>query len=255
MFDNIDKLSILSASMGISRKNPYLLTRTSHAFIYRQCGCAEFLFNDKKIVTRTHDVIFLPKDVSYNFSVLENEECRYSSITFEAEIPDASPIKFSLENFAEAQYIFSHLPVLWNHGNQSEKYKCLSMMYSLLAYISSVENLEYSQKKKFHIIEPAVAYLRGHIFDSSLKADSLHLMCGISDTYFRRIFHSRFSASPQDYIISKRISHAKAIIDGGNFDTISDVASAVGYDDPLYFSRAFKKKYGVSPSNIKNETK
>lgn len=255
MFDNIDRVSIISASRGISRKNPYIITRKNHSFIYRQCGCAEFLFEGKKIVTRKYDVIFLPKGSSYNFSVLENEECRYSGIIFDADIPDAFPQKFSLENFADAEYIFSRLPVLWNYGNQSEKYKCLSMMYNLLAYLSSVENLEYSQKKKFHIIDPAVSYLRDHIFDSSLRADSLHLLCGISDTYFRRIFHSRFSSSPQDYIISKRISHAKAIIDSGNYDTISDVASSVGYDDPLYFSRVFKKKYGVSPSDIKNEAK
>ena len=33
----------------------------------------------------------------------------------------------------------------------------------------------------------------------------------------------------------------KSIIDGGYFDTITEVASSVGYSDPLYFSRAFKK--------------
>ena len=55
--------------------------------------------------------------------------------------------------------------------------------------------------------------------------------------------------SPQKYIQNMRLSQAKPIIDNGDFDTISELAFSTGYNDPLYFSRAFKKKYGVSPLN------
>ncbi len=251
MFDNIGSFSILDASRGISKRNPSLLARPQHTFLYRPQGSAKYTFeDDSTIISNKYDLVFLPKGCKYYFSVSDIDECWYSSIDFIADIPDAKPVKFSLENFADGEYIFSHFPTLWNFGNQSEKYKCHSMFYNLLSYISYIENLEYSNKKKLHIIDAAVDYLRDHLFDSSLKADSLHLLCGISDTYFRKIFTARFSTTPQDYIISKRMSHAKACIDSGNFGTISDVAASVGYDDPLYFSRAFKKKYGISPINL-----
>ena len=119
-----------------------------------------------------------------------------------------------------------------------------------MAYISNIENLSYAEKRKFKIIDPAVEYLKSHIFDSSLKINNLHTLCGISDTYFRKIFISKFGLSPQKYIVSRRISQAKSIIDSGDFYTIAEVSESVGYNDPLHFSRAFKKKYGVSPSNI-----
>lgn len=254
MFDNIENFSILSASRGISKKSPSLLARPEHTFLYRPSGSAQYAFEDNTIISNKYDLVFLPKGYKYYFSVSDIDECWYSSIDFSADIPNAKPVKFTLGNFAEAEYIFSHFPVLWNFGNPSEKYKCHSMFYNLLAYISYMENLEYSNKKKFHLIDAAVDYLRDHIYDCSLKTDSLHLLCGISDTYFRKIFTSRFSATPQKYIISKRLSQAKAIIDNGNFDTISDIATSVGYDDPLYFSRAFKKKYGISPINMAKET-
>ncbi len=251
MFDNIESFSIISASRGISNKNTSLLSRPQHTFLYRPQGSAKYTFEDNTtIISNKYDLVFLPKGFKYYFSVSEVDECWCSSIDFIADIPDAKPVKFSLENFAEAEYIFSHFPALWNFGNPSEKYKCQSMFYNILSYISYMENMEYSNKKKLHLINSAVDYLRDHIFDSSLKADSLHLLCGISDTYFRKIFTARFSITPQDYIISKRMSHAKAIIDSGNFNTISDIALSVGYDDPLYFSRAFKKKYGISPIHM-----
>ena len=80
--------------------------------------------------------------------------------------------------------------------------------------------------------------------------DTLHTLCGISDTYFRKIFIARFGTSPQKYIVNKRISQAKSMLEAGDFDTISEISASVGYNDPLHFSRAFKKKYGVAPSKL-----
>lgn len=56
--------------------------------------------------------------------------------------------------------------------------------------------------------------------------------------------------NPQDYITAKRLFHAKSILDSGDFDSIREIALSVGYSDPLYFSKVFKKRYGVSPSVV-----
>ena len=93
-------------------------------------------------------------------------------------------------------------------------------------------------------------YLKKYIYDSSFKINKLHRLCGISDTYFRRIFEAEFNMTPQEYVVTGRISHAKSIIESGDFDSIKEVSELVGYNDPLYFSKAFRKVYGVSPSNI-----
>lgn len=88
------------------------------------------------------------------------------------------------------------------------------------------------------------------MYDCSLNIHKLHNLCDISDTYFRQIFVSKFGTTPQKYITSRRLSHAKSIIDSGDFHTISEVAASVGFSDPLYFSKVFKKMYGVSPSDL-----
>ena len=58
--------------------------------------------------------------------------------------------------------------------------------------------------------------------------------------------------TPMQYILSLRISAAKRYLDSTN-KSIAEIASAVGYDNPLYFSRIFKKHTGYSPSEYKNK--
>ncbi len=251
MFENIENLSLLSPYQGISKANSKIQTRKNHIFVFRTSGAVAYTFSNKTIVQNEGELLFIPQGISYELSTISEEESSYTSISFYADLKDPNPTLYTLEGFPDAEYICNHFANLWKFGNQSEKYKCISLFYSLLSYISNIESLHYLDSKKFEKIEPAVTYLKAHIYDCSLKADNLHVLCGISDTYFRKIFFSKFGISPRKYIVSKRISHAKSIIDSGNFSSINEVASAVGYNDPLYFSRAFKSKYGTSPSDSK----
>ena len=66
--------------------------------------------------------------------------------------------------------------------------------------------------------------------------------------FCRQIFTERFGVSPQQYVLTLRIRHARSIIESGDFDTVAEVAETVGYTDPLYFSKAYKKYYGFPPS-------
>ena len=252
MFDNMENLTLVSSYNGISKPYNKVQSRKTNAFIFRTNGAGEFAFGNETITVHKGEMIFIPQGSSYEFRVVSEEECKYTSIAFYADLTDAKPTLYSIGDFPDTDYIINHFSNLWKIGSQADKYKCISMFYSLLAYISNTEHQTYAEKSKFNIIEPAVSYLKSNIFNSKLKADSLHLLCGISDTYFRKLFVSKFGITPQQYITAKRLSQAKSLIDSASFETISDIAFSVGYKDPLYFSRVFKKKYGVSPSFAKD---
>ena len=111
----------------------------------------------------------------------------------------------------------------------------------------------HEKKRKYSLIEPGVEYLKAHIHDISLKTEKLHLLSGISDTYFRKIFKSEFNMTPREYVLTRRLSDAKAIIESGDYDSISELSESVGYKDALYFSKAFKSFYGFAPSYIDKE--
>ena len=63
-------------------------------------------------------------------------------------------------------------------------------------------------------------------------------------------FKNVMKVTPMQYIMSLRINAAKGYFDSSN-KNVSEVADAVGYDNPLYFSRVFKKYTGYSPSGYK----
>ena len=73
-------------------------------------------------------------------------------------------------------------------------------------------------------------------------ADALHLYAA----YLTRKFVQKFGIAPKEYLIQKRIDHAKTLLTQSEA-SIAEIAASVGYVDPLYFSRIFKKKEGVCP--------
>jgi len=58
--------------------------------------------------------------------------------------------------------------------------------------------------------------------------------------------------SPHAYLIKVRLERAKELLITTSFN-VSEISFAVGYENPLYFSRMFKKYTGVSPANYKKQ--
>lgn len=245
----ISNLSIVSSFSRESKPYNKIINRKYHSFIFRLTGQEMYFFDNKNITVKAGEMLFIPKGTTYSYKTISDIKSSYTLINFLGDFPLTTPHSYSLENFYDADYIRTHFYTLWNWGNESEKYKCVSLFFSLVSYILMVEHTNYPDRKKFDIIEPAVKYLKEHIYDCSFKTEQLHLLCDLSNTYFRQIFLNKFGMTPQNYIISKRMSHAKLIIESGDFNTIKEVAESVGYKDPLYFSKVFKKRYGVTPSD------
>ncbi len=71
--------------------------------------------------------------------------------------------------------------------------------------------------------------------------------------YVRKLFKKETGVTPHEYLVNLRMKRARAIISGGVTNryskySVSQIAEACGFAEPLYFSRVFKKYFGVSPS-------
>lgn len=247
MIGNISNVKIVSSFKNKSKAYNKIMSRKTHGFIFKLEGFTEYTIKEKKLRANAGDLIFLPKGSCYEY--VSNSSI-YTSINFEADIDDPEIAIYSLRDFAGAYSMLRGFSEIWNFGNESDRYKCISDFYSLLSYISRIEHSESEDEETYRIIEPALNYLRTHIFDQNLKISNLHRLCGISDTYFRRLFSLRFDMTPQKYVTSERLSRARLIIESGDYDSISSVSQSIGFTDPLYFSKAFRKHYGFPPSGL-----
>ena len=69
---------------------------------------------------------------------------------------------------------------------------------------------------------------------------------GVSEDYLGRIFLQELGLSPMEYLNRYRIKEAKVLLNH-TCASITEIADQVGFDDPAYFSRAFRKQVGISP--------
>lgn len=74
----------------------------------------------------------------------------------------------------------------------------------------------------------------------------------VTSHWFTQSFKKITKYTPMQYIISLRIANAMYLMDNTDYN-MAQVAAAVGYDNPLYFSRIFKKHTGISPTDYKKK--
>lgn len=108
----------------------------------------------------------------------------------------------------------------------------------------------YKVSRAYKIAQKAKAYIEVHYSDSSLTVSDVAKDQYINETYLRKMFKTETGYTITEYITDIRMTKAKALMASGNIK-LSDVAELIGYNDAGYFSRAFKKYYGISPSQFK----
>lgn len=74
----------------------------------------------------------------------------------------------------------------------------------------------------------------------------------MSVCWFIRSFKRYMGVTPMQYITSIRMNKARELLKNTNY-SIQEISGLVGYENPLYFSRIFKKQIGCSPSDYRKE--
>jgi len=97
----------------------------------------------------------------------------------------------------------------------------------------------------------AKAYIGEHLDDDSLHADDIAREVGISERHLRRLFAAQ-DESVADYVLARRLDRARqALLDPRlRSCTVAETAYRCGFASHAHFSRAFKQRYGVTPSEL-----
>lgn len=112
--------------------------------------------------------------------------------------------------------------------------------YSLVD-MRSFSNEEYVQKV-IDIIQSS--------YYNQIKVMEIADRLSMNRSYLSRIFKEQTGMSIKEYLIDYRLNKAKALLHKHN-NTVTDAAQQTGFNDPLYFSRMFKEKYGLSPTEFR----
>jgi len=121
---------------------------------------------------------------------------------------------------------------------------CLAHLLSLLERFRQQlsPTLEQTDCRR---LDGVLQYMNLHR-EEPLTLKRLAGMCHLSPTHFSHLFTAYLGEPPHSYLIRLRMEQAKKYL-LSTHQTVSEIAALVGYDNPLYFSRLFKKHEGVSP--------
>ncbi|SFF47449.1 AraC-type DNA-binding protein [Paenibacillus algorifonticola] len=122
-----------------------------------------------------------------------------------------------------------------------------SIFYQIVAKLLQSER-HGQNKESYPVIEDAVLYIQTHFMESITLA-MLAERYKLKSKYFSHLFTKYTGTGPIDYLIHYRMNKAQEWLQTKQF-TVSAVARSVGYADPYYFSRLFKKYKGIAPSQV-----
>lgn len=117
------------------------------------------------------------------------------------------------------------------------------------------KTIDYTSKHKntrsSKIAKSAKEYIEKNYMNPNLQLEHIAQHVFINASYLRAVFKKEIGITVFDYIMQCRMLKAKELL-VGNAYRMSDIAEAVGYSDPSYFSKSFKKYFGYSPSEYEN---
>lgn len=129
---------------------------------------------------------------------------------------------------------------------------CAAKVYTIMSVLERKAKKEsplygmYSDKISFVIQKMNKEYQKDYGLEDWGK------MCNLSKYHFLRIFKSITGVSPLEYRNNIRLEHVREQIEETDAP-ISEIGESAGFSSPAYFCQAFKKRFGVSPSEYRKK--
>jgi len=121
---------------------------------------------------------------------------------------------------------------------------------ALLRSSNSTQITKGNTLRDFYIKE-AISYIEQN-FQNEITIENIAEFCGLNRSYFGKIFHESIGKTPQEFLISYRMTKAAELLKLTDLP-IADIGNAVGYPNQLHFSRAFKNVYEKPPRQWRYE--
>jgi AraC family transcriptional regulator of arabinose operon len=99
----------------------------------------------------------------------------------------------------------------------------------------------------------SAAYMRHHP-ERTRDLGTLASIAGLSPSHYSALFRAATGHSPKQYFIRVQMARAEQLLSTGS-DSVKAIAHRLGFDDPLHFSRVFRRANGMAPSEFRRLNK
>ena len=264
--DNSTPLVVGSCGTYRLKTRPKLPTcwqkgRRDYQILYVANGKTHFWFDGREeIVSTGHMVLYKPEEIQkYVYYLEDNPEVFWIHFTGRDVKNILAYHGISLDEHVFYCGVLPDYKALFRKIIQ-ELQLC---RYGYEDYIASlfndilllVDRQQHEQKKTTgnvqEQIERAAAYFNEN-YNTKISIDDYAESLHISTNWFIHNFKQYAGMSPAQYILSLRMVNAQSLLERTTYN-IKEISEIVGYENPLYFSRVFKKEIGKSPAQYRKE--
>jgi len=153
------------------------------------------------------------------------------------------PITFNEKGLELWNSMYENLEMGYGKENLSKTNLCLYHFLSTFLYPN--KNINEKKQDEKDLISNTIFFMRSKLAEK-LTLEDLALMNKLSASHFALLFKKETGMSPLDYFIHLKLQQACLLLLTSEIK-VKRIASDLGYDDPYYFSRLFKKHIKISP--------
>lgn len=249
----------------------------NHHFRERKHGCKQFILiyciegqglirvRDSEIYLKSNTFYIIPPGLKHSYYAVQNDPWSIYWVHFSGPQSQNLFEKFSptyaiaskAVSFEERRInLFENLMDVLEDGYSKENidYVNISLWQLLGSFIFSNYYVEIGKDKMDgDIINESIKYMKDHI-NEPLKVDTISGHFNYSNSHFFSLFKKKTGFSPIHYFNHLKIQKACQYLSFTDM-SIKEISFDLGYDDPLYFSRLFKKTMNISPLQYRTEYK
>ena len=112
------------------------------------------------------------------------------------------------------------------------------------------EEIAFQNNKDFNFVKNLQDWLELHYSDANIKIEDMVHKTNMSRTAFYTQLKSLTGISPKEFVSEFRLKKACMYLEKDSC-TIAEVAYRTGFNDPVYFTRLFKQKKGMTPTQYR----
>ena len=212
-------------------------------------------------VTDGQDILLLPGDIAFfgpnqwhmHYADMDVAP-RYVTISFDLEGVDITPLLN--RKFAAPQQAIKLIQQMLQEQERMDDYSpdmILSQLNQLVLILLRFADAPAAKRKASNaihseneIISRAQQYISTHVREK-LSVPLVARMVDVSPSYLTALFHKNLQISPGEYIRRIKLQESKQMIRQDNLN-FTEIAAALQYSTVHHFSRQFKEKFGITPS-------
>ncbi|MBA6392377.1 helix-turn-helix transcriptional regulator [Colwellia sp. BRX10-3] len=272
-------------SLGITQaNNNYKLQQEnnhSHSLIYCLSGAGKLHYQGKVRIIERGDLVIINPNTAFTFTLDKTQENLIKSSHNDKQ-PSSRDSKATdnivywinftgtlAQDFAERLLMkmdsgvahvgvlknivsdFDHLLALGARGyTATNVIHAVHILQQALSFLALQLRLTMLNNSSSFDLEAVEALMRNSLHQE-LSLDTLAHYSQLSKFHFAKKFKELTDSSPIQHFINMKIQHACSQLDNSDI-AIKDIANDLGYSDPYYFSRLFKKLVGISPKQYRD---